>query len=98
VAKVVEALEEAVIACHRDPLIAEEVGARLFPTLERSVVKRAVMRMLSEGTFPAHVEVSPAAWQAALRSRLQVGDLQKPQATEVSVDNSFAKAAAKPKG
>lgn len=90
VRRVVGALEEAVVACHRDPSIATQVGASLFPTIDKKVVEKAVNRMLSEGTFPKHVNVDSGAWQAALRTRLIVGDLHKPQATEVSVNNSFA--------
>lgn len=93
VAKVVSALEEASVMCHHDPSIAVAVGVKLFPTLPRDVVEHAVKRMISEGTFPEHVAVSDNAWQAALKVRLAVGDLRKPQGTKVSVDNTFAQAA-----
>lgn len=93
VAKVVAALEEASVMCHHDPSIAVAVGVKLFPTLPKDVVSHAVSRMISEGTFPEHVVVSDDAWQAALKVRLAIGDLRKPQSTGVSVDNGFAQAA-----
>lgn len=94
VSKVVASLEEAVTLCHRDPSLAVQVGQALFPTLPKDVATRAVRRMIDEQTLPQHVLVDDNAWQAALRTRLSVGDLQHAQKTEVSVDNRFAKAAA----
>jgi NitT/TauT family transport system substrate-binding protein len=93
VAKVVAALQEAVELCHHDPEIAIAVGEKLFPTLPKEVAARAVRRMIDEKTLPDSVVVDDAAWQAALRTRVAVGDLKKPQRTDVAVDNSFALAA-----
>lgn len=93
VAKVVEALEEAVIASHSDPTIAMSVARKLFPTLKESVVRAAVQRMMNEGTFPQHVGTSREGWARLLQTRLAVGDLKKPQNFEIAVDNSFADAA-----
>ena len=90
VAKVVDALEEAETRCHEDPQLAIRVASKLFPTLSNEIVTRAVNRMLNEGTLPQHTAVTEQAWQAALKVRLEVGDLSKPQETSQSVDNSFA--------
>jgi NitT/TauT family transport system substrate-binding protein len=90
VQKMVSALEKAVVACHRDPAVAVSVTKSLFPNLPEGVVDVAVRRMLTEKTFPEHVEVGEEAWQKALRVRLAVGDLKGPQDTAVSVDNRFA--------
>jgi len=93
VQKFIGAIEGAVVACHRDPEIAVRVAHKIFPTLQPSVVSAAIHRMLTEKTFPEHVVVSEAAWQRALLSRLSVGDLKKPQATSLTVDNTFAQKA-----
>lgn len=94
VQSVVSALEDAVVASHQNPSIAVAVGRDLFPSLSASVVERAIRRMLDEKTYPMHVVVDESGWQAALRTRLQVGDLKEPQATSVAVDNTFANRAA----
>jgi len=86
----VNALEKAMVAAHRDPAIAVEVGLKLFPNLDKAVVERAVRRMIDERTFPEHAVVDADAWQNALKTRLAVGDLAKPQPTEQTVDSSFA--------
>lgn len=93
VTALVDALEEAVVACHKDRSVALRVASKLFPTLPKEVIADAVNRMLDEKTFPEHVAIDDSAWQAALKIRFIVGDLHSPQATSTAVDNSFALAA-----
>ncbi len=88
---VVSALEESARFCHRNSETAARVARHLFPQLPAAVVEMAVRRMTNEATIPDHVEVLDEAWQAALRTRIAVGDLSGPQATGVTVDNSFAR-------
>lgn len=90
VQRFIRALERATVDCHRKPELPIEVAVQLFPTLDRSVARRAVKRMLDEGTFPQHVAVAEEAWQRTLETRLLTGDLSRPQETSETVDNSFA--------
>jgi len=91
--KFIRALELSLADCHADSSIPIRVGKKLFPNLDPIVVENAVRRMLNERTIPEHVEVTDLAWQKALATRLTVGDLKEPQATSVTIDNSFAKMA-----
>ncbi len=93
--KVVTGVQRALEALHRDPALGVRVAKKLFPNLPPSVVGRAVHRMLEEQTFPKQVVVSEEAWQRALETRLAVGDLKKPQKTDLVVDNRFADQAVK---
>lgn len=95
VQKVVDALEKAVSYAHSNFEGTVETASKLFPDLDSSVVRMAVKRMIDEETLPKHVFVSDTAWQKALQVRITVGDLQKPQPTDESVDNSFAEIAMK---
>lgn len=86
----VAAIEEGLVAAHNDRNVAINVGKKLFPQLAAGVVERAVDRMMTEGTYPAHVAVSDQAWQNALRTRSAVGDLKTAQPTAQTVDNTYA--------
>ena len=81
--RVVSSIQEAVVASHRNPEIAMEVAKKLFPTLAGIVLEHAVNRMISENTLPQSVAVSDEAWQKALSARIAVGDLKRPQATNL---------------
>lgn len=89
----VNGLQQALMFCHSDPNGTIDIAQKLFPTLDRNVVERAVTRMLAEKTVPESVLVSEASWQAALGVRITVGDLNNPQEYLVSVRPSFARAA-----
>jgi NitT/TauT family transport system substrate-binding protein len=91
----VNALQKALVYCHSDPSGATAVAKKLFPSLPPEVVEKAVQRMLTENTIPKDVRVSEAAWDAAVRTRVSVGDLKKPQEYRLSVDSSFADQAGK---
>ena len=40
--------------------------------------------------YPKSIVVNDGYWQSTLKTRLSSGDLKKPQATDVAVDNRFA--------
>lgn len=90
VQKFVDALERAVRFAHENPAGAAEIGRKAIPTLPQLVVERAVKRMLDERTLPQSVAVDENSWQSALAVRVQVGDLKSAQATQLTVDNTFA--------
>lgn len=93
VQKFVTALQAAVAHMYRAPEISYEVARRLYPQLDEKVVQRAVDVMLAEKLYPMSIVVDDALWQRTLKTRLDSGELKKPQATDVSVDNTFAEAA-----
>ena len=95
VQRVVSALQEAVILMHNDLAVAKRVARKLYPQLSDQVLARAVQRMLASNAYPTSVLVADDLWQRTLKTRLDSGDLSKPQATEVAVDNRFAEQAAK---
>ena len=94
VQKVVDALQEAVTLMYSNPSVSYEVGKKIYPTLSDKVIHAAVDRMLKEKMYPRSIEVTDSLWQRTLKTRLDSGELKKPQATSVAVDNSFAVQAA----
>jgi len=90
VQKVVDSLQEAVNLMYKDPQAAYRVGKKIYPHLSDQVVHNAVDSVLSRHVYPHSVVVTDGLWQRTLKTRLDSGDLKKPQATEVAVDNRFA--------
>jgi NitT/TauT family transport system substrate-binding protein len=93
VQSIVSGLQEALELLHSKRDIALRTAKKLFPNLSDAVVTRAVERMLTLGVYPRSTEVEEALWQRTLKTRLDSGDLKKPQLTEYTVDNSFAQKA-----
>ncbi len=98
VQKLADGLQEAIDLIYSDPQVAFRVGAKLFPHLSDKVVHSAVNRMLSANMYPRSIVVPDELWQRTLKTRLDNGDLKKPQATSVAVDNDFALQAQKDVG
>ncbi|MDE2029785.1 MAG: ABC transporter substrate-binding protein, partial [Alphaproteobacteria bacterium] len=90
VQKVVDAIQEAIDLMYAKPAICYKVGQKIYPNLPAKVVHAAVNRMLREDMYPHSVVVTDALWQRTLKTRLENGDLKKPQSTGVAVDNRFA--------
>ena len=90
VKKVVGALQDGLDSLHSDSAAAQRVAEKLFPNLSKDVVARAVRRMMALGVYPRSVVVDESLWQRTLRTRLESGELKRPQALEFTVDNSFA--------
>ena len=90
VKKVVGALQEGLDRFHGDGNAGQRVAERLFPNLPKEVVKLAVQRMAGFGVYPRSVVVDEALWQRTLRTRLESGELKRPQALDFTVDNGFA--------
>jgi hypothetical protein len=80
---------------YSDREIGRRVSRKILPTLPEKVVQAALDRMLSLQVYPKSVRIDDAYWQRTLKTRLDSGELKKPQATEYSVDNRFADAALK---
>ena len=98
VQKVVNSLQEALNMMYKDSQVAYRVGKKLYPNLSDKVVHNAVSHMLSESMYPHSVLVTDELWQRSLQTRTDSGQLKKPQATSVAVDNTFAIQASKDVG
>ena len=94
VQRMVNALQQAISAMYRDPLVAYRTAQKLFPDLGKEVTQRAVDHMLRDAVYPRSVVVSDAYWQRTLQTRLDSGELKHPQPTGLAVDNRFAAHAA----
>ncbi len=90
VQKLVDALQEAVKLMYTKPQVSTEVGRKIYPHLSDKVIHAAVDRMLLQNMYPRSILVEDKLWQRTLKTRLDNGDLRKPQATDVAVDNRFA--------
>lgn len=90
VQKIVSALQEGLSLVRERADICLRVSKKLFPNLSDVVIGNALKRMLRAEIFPDTVKVEESYWQRTLKTRLDSGELKRPQATSVAVDNSFA--------
>lgn len=88
--KVVDAVQEAVNLMYSDPTSSYRVAKKIYPDLSDKVIRNAVDSLLSRHIYPHAVLVDDKLWQRTLKTRLDSGELKKPQATDVAVDNRFA--------
>jgi NitT/TauT family transport system substrate-binding protein len=95
VQKVVSALQDGLNLLHSDGDAALRTGEKLFPNLPKEVVARAVKRIVDCGIHPRTAVVEDVLWQRSLRTRLESGELKRPQSVDVTVDNRFALAASR---
>ncbi len=75
IAALIDALDEAVALCHRDPRLATTIAQKAFPRLSATVVSAAITRMLAEETIPRTVRPDLAGWHQALSVRKELGEL-----------------------
>lgn len=87
---VITSLQQALNILHTDKEVGIRTAKKLFPQLSDTVLSHAVGRMMSEAMYPESIAVADDLWQRTLKTRLDSGELKKPQATEVTVDNQFA--------
>lgn len=90
VRKVVSSLQEAITLVHTNPEVSLRTAKALYPDLSEKVIKAALERMVGLGMYPKSVSIPDALWQSAIKTRLDSGELTKPQATSIAVDNNFA--------
>ncbi len=89
----VTSLQQAISAIYKNREVAYRTGKKLFPQLSDKVIHRAVDRMMKDAMYPESVIVRDDLWQRTLKTRLDSGELKKPQATSLAVDNRFAEKA-----
>lgn len=90
VQKIVSGLQDGLNHMHSDVGVPLRVARKLFPNLSDAVIQKAVRRMLDQSVYPRSVKVDNSYWQRTLKTRLESGELKKPQTIDVAVDNSFA--------
>lgn len=90
VQKIVEGLQDSIDLMYRHPESAYRLAQKMYPDMPEKSVRRAVDRMLKGGAFPHAVAIDDNVWQRTLKTRLDSGEMKKPQATDVVVDNTFA--------
>jgi NitT/TauT family transport system substrate-binding protein len=96
VAAFVKGLGEAEALIHQSPETAKAVAEAEFPSLDKQVVDNAVQRLIDQNIYAVTPEISEAAFKNALQLQEDVGNVKPGTVTYAgSVDDSFAKAAAK---
>lgn len=92
---VVTALQEALTILHTQPEAVIAEAKKLFPDLDEKVIKAAIDSMLAKDVYPKSVVIPDDLWQRGIKTRIDSGEIKKPQATEAVVDNRFAENANK---
>lgn len=90
VQKVIDALQQAVIAFYQDETVGLRVAEKVFPNIDREILARAVARSRENAIYPQNLTIKDAVWQQGISERINIGDLKQPQATSIATDNSFA--------
>lgn len=90
VQKLVNGLQKSLslMASDRDETI--KIAKIVFPDLKEAVVENAVNRMMAQDMYPNSPIVIDEYWQQTLKTRMDAGDLEAIQPTDMAVDNSFA--------
>jgi NitT/TauT family transport system substrate-binding protein len=92
----VTSINQAEALIQKSPATARAVAEKEFPTLPKTVVDRAVNRLISNHVYGETADISSQAFKNALALQEYIGNV-KPGSVSYStvVDDSFAKAAAK---
>ena len=85
----VRGVDRALKVLRQDRSVGYRTAMKLYPEIEPEILRRAVDRLVSSECFPSGAEVTDAAWQRSVRTRLESKELKAPQATAVAVDNRF---------
>lgn len=85
----VRALNAAEKSAHANPQDVEDFAVKRFPDLDPMVARVAIRRMLADKVFPTSARISHAAWEKALKLRVQAGELSSVQAGMPYLDMSF---------
>jgi NitT/TauT family transport system substrate-binding protein len=91
----VTGLQKALALIQNQPQQAVLVAQKLFPKMKPQILERSTMRIIEQQAYPATAVIPNDLWQRSIAARLSSGELKKPQATEIAVDNQFALQAAK---
>ncbi len=98
VQKVVDSLQQAIIAFYQDDDVGLRVAEKIFPNIEKDILVRAVNRSRENALYPRDLSIKDSVWQQGITERINIGDLKQPQETSVATDNTFADKAYKKYG
>ena len=87
---VVDSLQEAIDLMYKDHETSYVVAKKIYPQLSDTVIHNAVDNLLHRRIYPRTIALDDGLWQRTIKTRMDSGDLKKPQALSVSVDNRFA--------
>ncbi len=90
VSRFVEAIQQGLNACHRNPEMLLSVAHELFPAVSDECMSRAIERMLSVNAWPEQALVRIEDWQNALELRQDIGALKKVKAPGELLEQRFA--------
>ena len=88
--KVVDSLQQAIIAFYQDDDVGLRVAEKIFPNIEKDILVRAVNRSRENALYPRDLSIKDSVWQQGITERINIGDLKQQQKTDVATDNTFA--------
>lgn len=88
--KFVSGIDRALKAIRKDPEAAVASGIKLFPNLDKEVVRASVVRLIDDGVFADSVELRQPALNDALQTQVDLGNLARIPADEKWLDLSWA--------
>ena len=94
---VVNAIHHAVSYVHSDFNGALDIASKEFPSIERSILRKALQRLLDDNVIPESVVLKESAWKNTIKLRKDIGDLKGNGEFKSLVDNSFSIKAAQKK-
>ena len=89
VTAVVHALGDSMSFIRQNPDEAAAILSKRFPEISQAVARAALQRVLASNIIPRTPMVQQAAWEKALRLRVEAGDLKAPPDPMSFIDNSF---------
>lgn len=75
--KFVSGIDRALKAIRKDPEAAVASGIKLFPNLDKGVVRASVVRLIDDGVFADSVELRQPALNDALQTQVDLGNLAR---------------------
>ncbi|HWQ60248.1 MAG TPA: ABC transporter substrate-binding protein [Candidatus Fimivivens sp.] len=93
VQKVTNALQKAMDYIRQHPNEAADFLSVRFPEVPKDIARNAVENMIKAGVFPEDTVVTRSGWDAAIQTRLEVGDLRSEATYENYVDARFSERA-----
>lgn len=89
----VAGLQQALLFMQKDVEGTIAIAKKEFPSLDGAVVESAVRRMLREQIYATSVDITPAAFDAAMRTQVELGNLKEMPALARIVNRDYIKAA-----
>lgn len=89
VQRIVIAYEKALRFIRDEPDKTLEIASAQLPNLSRETIRRALNRLITSQSIPAHTTIDAESWKKLLQARVSVGDLKALPDREL-FDNQFA--------